>query len=128
MLQALFIGLLIWSAPGLWFIRKRTGPGGPGYGGGIGGGVYHVGGGFTARRVLYVPVPEYSDEAREAKYQKIVVLWVIIGPDGRVHNVRVQRTLGLGRDEKAVQVVRMWKFEPAKKHGWPVAVQVNVWG
>jgi TonB family protein len=38
----------------------------------------------------------------------------------------VQRTLGLGLDEKAIEAVRKWKFEPAMKNGQPVAVQVNV--
>lgn len=108
-------------------IGSGTGPGvGPGYGGGIGGGVYRVGGGVRAPRVLYAPDPEYSEEARKAKYQGTVVLWIIVGPDGRVRDVRVQRTLGMGLDEKAIAAVRTWKFDPAQKDGHPVAVQVNV--
>jgi len=54
------------------------------------------------------------------------VLWVVVGPDGRVHDIRVSRTLGLGLDEKAMEAVRNWKFEPARKDGQPVAVQINV--
>ena len=108
-------------------IGSGIGPGvGPGYGGGTGGGVYRVGGGVSAPRVLYSPDPEYSDEARKAKYQGTVVLWIIVGPDGRTRDVRVQRTLGLGLDEKAIEAVRKWRFEPAMKNGQPVAVQVNV--
>ncbi len=108
-------------------VGSGFGPGvGPGYGGGIGGGVYRVGGGVSAPRVLYAPDPNYSDEARKAKYQGTVVLWVIVGPDGRVRDVRVQRTLGMGLDEKAIEAVRTWKFDPAKRNGQPVAVQVNV--
>jgi periplasmic protein TonB len=108
-------------------VGSGFGPGiGPGFGGGIGGGAYRVGGGVSAPRVLYSPDPEYSDEARKAKYQGSVVLWIIVGPDGGVRDVRVQRTLGLGLDEKAIEAVRKWKFEPARKNGQPVAVQVNV--
>jgi protein TonB len=108
-------------------IGSGSGPGvGAGYGGGIGGGAYRVGGGVSAPRVLYSPDPEYSEEARRAKYQGSVVLWIVVGPDGRVRDVRVQRTLGLGLDEKAIEAVRRWRFEPAKKNGQPVAVQVNV--
>ena len=99
---------------------------GPGRGGGMGGGYYKVGGGVSAPRVLDAPDPEYSDEARRAKYQGTVVLWVVVGPDGRVHDVRVQRTLGMGLDERAVEAVKRWKFEPARKDGQPVSVQVNV--
>ncbi|HEU5450507.1 MAG TPA: energy transducer TonB [Terriglobales bacterium] len=108
-------------------VGSGRGPGvGPGWGGGIGGGPYRVGGGVSAPRALYAPDPEYSEEARKAKYQGTVVLWVVVGPDGRPRDIRVQRSLGLGLDEKAVEAVRQWKFEPAKKDGNPVAVQINV--
>ncbi len=108
-------------------VGSGRGPGvGPGWGGGIGGGPYRVGGGVSAPRALFAPDPEYSEEARKAKYQGTVVLWVVVGPDGRPHEVRVQRSLGLGLDEKAIEAVRQWRFEPAKKDGTPVAVQINV--
>jgi protein TonB len=108
-------------------VGSGRGPGvGPGWGGGIGGGAYHVGGGVSAPRPVYSPDPEFSDEARKAKHQGTVVLWVIIGPDGRTHDIRVQRSLGMGLDEKAVEAVQRWKFEPARKDGIAVAVQVAV--
>ncbi len=108
-------------------VGSGRGPGvGPGWGGGIGGGAYRVGGGVSAPRALFSPDPEYSEEARKAKYQGTVVLWVVVGPDGRTHEIRVQRSLGMGLDEKAIQAVRMWKFDPARKDGQPVAVQINV--
>ena len=108
-------------------IGSGRGPGvGPGYGGGLGGGVYRVGGGVSAPRAIYAPDPEYSEEARKAKYQGTIVLWTVIGPDGRVHDTRVQRTLGMGLDQKAIEAVRKWRFQPAMKDGHPVAVQVNI--
>lgn len=108
-------------------VGSGRGPGvGPGWGGGIGGGAYRVGGGVSAPRATYSPDPEYSEEARKAKYQGTVVLWVVVGPDGRPHDIRVQRTLGMGLDEKAIEAVRLWKFDPARKDGQPVAVQINV--
>jgi len=108
-------------------VGSGRGPGvGPGWGGGIGGGAYRVGGGVSAPRALFAPDPEYSEEARKAKWQGTVVLWVVVGPDGRAHDIRVQRSLGMGLDEKAVEAVKQWKFDPAKKDGQPVAVQINV--
>ncbi len=108
-------------------VGSGRGPGvGPGWGGGIGGGAYRVGGGVSAPRAVYAPDPEYSEEARKAKYQGTVVLWVVIGPDGKPHDIRVQRTLGMGLDEKAIEAVKQWKFDPARKDGQPVAVQINV--
>jgi TonB family protein len=99
---------------------------GPGMGGGFGGGVFHVGGGVSAPRVLDAPDPDYSEEARKAKYQGTCILWLIVGPDGRPRDIKVARTLGMGLDEKAIDAVRKWKFEPALKDGKPVAVQINV--
>jgi periplasmic protein TonB len=108
-------------------VGSGSGPGvGPGLGGGIGGGIYRVGGGVTAPRVIYAPDPEFSEEARKAKYQGVVVLWAIVGTDGRTHDIRVMRSLGLGLDEKAIEAIRQWRFEPGRKDGVPVAVQVNV--
>ncbi len=72
-----------------------------------------------------LPIPNIP-EARKAKYQGTVVLWIVVGPDGKVHDLHVQRSLGLGLDEKAIEAVKLWKFDPARKDGQPVAVQVNV--
>jgi len=108
-------------------IGVGTGPGvGEGRGGGIGGGVFRVGGGVSAPKVTYQPDPEYSEEARKAKYQGVCVLSLIVGPDGKPRDVKVARSLGLGLDEKAIEAVNQWKFEPAQKDGKPVAVAINV--
>ena len=108
-------------------VGSGEGPGvGPGRGGGIGGGLFRVGGGVSAPRALSTPDPEYSEEARKAKYQGTVVLWLIVDQYGRPQNLKVARSLGLGLDQKAIEAVRQWKFEPAMKDGRPVAVQINV--
>jgi protein TonB len=108
-------------------VGSGTGPGvGPGHGGGIGGGVFRVGGGVSPPRALDTPDPEYSEEARKAKYQGTCVLWLIVGPDGKPRDIKVARALGMGLDQKAIEAVRNWKFEPAMKDGKPVAVQINV--
>lgn len=99
---------------------------GPGFGAGTGNGVFHVGGGVSSPRPIYAPDPEYSDEARKAKYQGTVVLLLVIGPDGRPRDIRVQRSLGLGLDEKAIETVRTWRFDPARKDGQPVPVAISI--
>jgi len=93
---------------------------------GIGGGAYTVGRGVRAPRAIYDPEPEYSDEARKMKHEGTVVLSVIVDAEGRTRNIHVARSLGMGLDEKAIEAVKKWKFEPGKKDGQPVAVQVNV--
>ena len=108
-------------------IGVGSGPGvGEGRGGGIGGGVFRVGGGVSAPKAIYAPDPEYSEEARKAKYQGQCVLSLIVGPDGKPRDVKVARSLGLGLDEKAIEAVNQWKFEPAQKDGKPVSVQISV--
>ena len=108
-------------------VGSGEGPGfGPGHGGGTGGGAFHVGGGVSAPKQIYAPDPEYSEEARKVKHMGTVVLWLIVGSDGKPRDIRVARTLGLGLDEKAIEAVKTWIFEPAYKDGKPVAVQINV--
>lgn len=108
-------------------VGKGDGRGlGVGFGAGTGDGVFRVGGGVSAPRPIYNPDPEYSEEARKAKYQGTVVLAIVIGTDGKPRDVRVQRSLGLGLDEKAMEAVRTWRFEPARKNGQPVPVAVNI--
>jgi periplasmic protein TonB len=60
------------------------------------------------------PYPVYTDEARHAKMQGAVTLRVLVGPDGRTSEIRVMRGVGFGLDERAVQTVRGWKFNPAR--------------
>jgi periplasmic protein TonB len=108
-------------------IGSGSGPGvGPGHGGGIGGGAFRVGGGVSAPRALETPDPEYSEEARKAKYQGTCVLWLIVDPDGKPRDIKVARALGMGLDQKAIEAVRNWRFSPAMKDGRPVPVQINV--
>jgi periplasmic protein TonB len=99
---------------------------GSGANGGFGGGVFKVGGGVTAPALLYKVEPEYSEEARKAKYQGTVVLSVEVDASGRAQNPRVVRSLGLGLDEKAIEAVKKWKFRPGYKDGKPVTVAATI--
>jgi TonB family protein len=85
-----------------------------------------VGGDVIPPRPIFAPEPEYSEEARAAGYQGTGVLSLIVGIDGKPQDVRIVRTLGMQLDEKAIEAVRKWKFEPARKGNRPVPVQINV--
>ena len=100
---------------------------GPGFGPYDHGNVFWPGkSGVTAPRPIYDPDPEYSDAARKAKFQGSVLLWLVVGSNGRPRDLRVQRSLGMGLDEKALAAVSQWRFQPATLNGQPVAVQINV--
>jgi len=88
--------------------------------------VYKVGNGTSAPVVLFKKEPEYSEEARKAKYQGTVVLYIEVDPSGRAVNERVVRSLGLGLDEKAMEAVRQWKFKPGYRNGKPVTVAATI--
>jgi len=99
---------------------------GPGEGGGVGGGVYKVGGGVSQPTLLMKVEPEYSEEARKAKYQGVVLLYVEVDASGKATNIRVSKSLGLGLDEKAIEAVKKWKFKPGYKDGKPVTVAATI--
>jgi TonB family protein len=97
---------------------------GPGSGGGAG--IYSVGNGVSAPEVLSKVEPEYSEEARKAKYSGSVMLSIIVGTDGRAEDIQVIRSLGMGLDEKAIEAVQKWRFRPARHNGAPVKVRAQI--
>ncbi len=99
---------------------------GPGEGGGVGGGIYRVGGGVSAPVPLYRPDPEYSDEARKAKYSGAVLLSIVVDVEGRARDIKVVKSLGMGLDEKAMEAVQKWKFKPGMSNGKPVNTRATV--
>ncbi|HEX5234670.1 MAG TPA: energy transducer TonB [Silvibacterium sp.] len=108
-------------------IGLGTGPGvGPGEGGNYGGGAMHPGGGVSAPVLIYSVDPEFSDEARRAKYQGVCVVSLVVDAQGNPQNIQVARALGMGLDEKAEEAVKQYKFKPAYYKGHPVASIINV--
>jgi TonB family protein len=108
-------------------LGSGNGPGfGPGSGGGIAGGVFKVGGGVSRPLVISKVDPEYSEEARKAKYSGNVELSIVVDVEGRVRDVRVVKSLGMGLDEKAMEAVARWKFKPGMKGGQAVNVQALI--
>jgi TonB family protein len=101
---------------------------GPGEGGGTGGGMFRAGvNGVGQPACIYCPDPEYSDEARKAKYQGVVVLEITVTADGRVLNPVVVRGPGLGLEERAMAAVRNWKLRPATgPNGRPVTCRATI--
>src|SRR5215471_5153050 len=86
----------------------------------------HIGNGVTAPSVLHKVDPDYTVEARLAKYQGTVVVTAEIGTDGLAYNMRAVRGLGLGLDEKAIQAISQWKFKPGTRNGQPVPVMGTI--
>jgi len=82
--------------------------------------------GEVEARGIYTPQPDYTEEAREARREGVCTLSLIVGLDGRTSNIVVVKKLGLGLDEKAVEAVRQWKFEPGRRYGRPVLTHLTL--
>jgi len=91
--------------------------------------VYRIGAGVTAPSVIFKVDPEYTEEARKIKYSGTVALFVIVDADGTVKNAWLDKSIGMGLDEKAMEAVQKWKFKPAMRMGKPVnsmaTIEVN---
>lgn len=119
-------------------VGSGTGAGvGPGSGGGMGGGSgggigsgvgpYVVGNGVKAPQILVQTLPNYTEEARKARAEGIVLIQAIIRKDGTVDSFKVLRGLGYGLDESAIQTISAkWRFKPGTYNGAPVDVQANI--
>jgi TonB family protein len=85
------------------------------------------GNGVSAPRLISMVKPRYTEEAKQARIEGIVVLKAIVRNDGTVDSFRVIQGLGYGLDESAIQTVaQQWKFMPGMKDGQPVDVQATI--
>lgn len=75
---------------------------------------------------IHIAEPEYSDEARRKKIQGIVIVSVLVTEEGLPTEMRVDRSLGYGLDEKALEAASQYRFRPASKDGKPVAVRISI--
>jgi protein TonB len=99
---------------------------GAGTGGNYGGGLRKVGGGVSAPVAYWTPDPEFSEEARKAKFMGVVTVDLIVDAQGKPQNVHTLRGVGMGLDDKAVEAVKQYKFHPAMENGKPVPVEMYV--
>jgi TonB family protein len=90
-------------------------------------GPYEVGGSISAPYVIHSVMAQYTDDARQANYEGICVVSLIVNAQGDPVNVRAVRPIGMGLDQKAIEAVRQYKFKPAMKDGkTPVPVMVTI--
>jgi TonB family protein len=91
-----------------------------------GGGVLRVGNGVSPPVLISKIEPQYTEEARRAKYEGTAVLYAQIEPSGQATHIKMIKSLGLGLDQKAMEAVATWKFQPGTKAGAPVTVEATV--
>jgi periplasmic protein TonB len=108
-------------------IGEGKGPGiGEGDGGGTGGGPFRPGSGIEPPSIRHEVKPDYTEDARRRNIRGDVLMEIVVKRDGTVGDVRVLRGLAYGLDERAVEAVKQWSFNPATRKGVPVDVLVEV--
>jgi protein TonB len=86
----------------------------------------HIAGSVVQPALLVKIEPEYSDEARRAKIQGTVVLYVEVNLAGKAQNIHIRQSVGLGLDERAIEAVAKWRFRPGTIDGKPAVMTAIV--
>lgn len=101
-------------------------------------GIYHVGDGVTAPKLIYSIEPEFSEKARKAKLVGATRLILIVEADGHVRDIRVlqsaadafknkkDREAAQTLDPQAIKAASQYRFEPAQYKGKPVPVELSI--
>jgi TonB family protein len=89
-------------------------------------GVVRIGGNAGVPAVISQVAPEYTEQARQAKWQGTVALQVTIDENGVPQDIKIVRPLGFGLDQKAIEAVQQWRFKPTLLNGKPVTVSTNI--
>jgi protein TonB len=89
-------------------------------------GAIPVGGEVARPLKIFSPKPQYTELARRAGLEGVVILQAVIDKQGEVGDVEVLRGLPLGLSESAVAAVERWRFEPATLRGQPVKVYLSL--
>lgn len=88
--------------------------------------VMHIGGAIKPPVVIHMGEPQYTQQARDAKFSGNILVYLWVDKNGHPSHVRVVKGAGLGLDEKAVEAVRQYQFKPATLDGNPVTVDLYV--
>jgi periplasmic protein TonB len=94
--------------------------------GGQGDAPIRVGGNVKAPTIISRTDPNYTELARKARIQGIVIVEAVIDRQGNVTEARVLKPLPMGLDQQALAAIKQWKFRPGTLNGQPVPVYYNL--
>jgi protein TonB len=81
---------------------------------------------ITPPQLIYKVEPEFSEDARKAKFSGMVLLAIEVDAAGHPRAFRVIQSPGLGLEEKAIDAVKQWRFRPGYQDGKPVVTGATV--
>jgi TonB family protein len=82
--------------------------------------------GVTKPTCIHCPDPEYSDDARRAKFQGNLKFDVVVDDQGHARHISTVSGDKHGLTTRAIEAIKGWKFSPAVKAGKPVTVCVVI--
>jgi periplasmic protein TonB len=100
-------------------------------------GKYHVGDGVSVPRLVFAPSPEFTDKASRKNIAGRVVVSLTVDVAGNPQNVCLSRSLAedvskklrsiaLAMDDRVIEAVKQYRFEPAQFRGKPVPVETTI--
>ena len=89
-------------------------------------GPLRVGGDVKAPVAINRAKPDYTDAARKAHINGVVIVEAVVNKQGEVEQVKVLKGLPMGLSEEAVEAVKKWRFHPGTLNGEPVEVIFNL--
>ena len=88
--------------------------------------VYDIGPGITPPRVIHQVNPAYKPDSEGFRVSGTVLVGLVVSSKGEPKDVHVVHSLEKAVDQTAVDAVRQWQFEAAKKGDQPIAVRLTV--
>lgn len=75
--------------------------------------------------LCFNPTTDFPEHAPWTRDETTVSVVLVVGVDGRPHDVRVEGSPRKDFAKSAVEAVQKWRFEPALKDGQPVEMPVH---
>jgi TonB family protein len=72
--------------------------------------------------LIHAPDPAYTEAAKRAGLQGIVLVSFTVNPLGNAEDVHVVQSIGGAVDSEAVAAAKRWKFRPALYNDLPISV------
>lgn len=88
--------------------------------------VYQPGGDVKSPKLIHYVEPAFSSSSKEAFVEGVVRISTVVKTDGVPYDIHVSKGLNSEEDQKAMEAVGKWRFQPGTKNGQPVNVRVTV--
>ena len=88
--------------------------------------VFDVRDGIIPPKVIHQVSPKPNSGAAGFRISGAVLIGLVVSSHGLPLNVHVVRSVDKDIDQSAIDAVREWRFEPARKGDKPVAVRLTI--